>query len=320
MASIAGISAAADPSSAFSISSAVAIVAAVAKTATALTHLRGITLTLPWLLALLVADVALSAVLPLSLLGPRLVYDASSRIAAFIWAWIQLIFSAIVVANHVAWSDFYMIQDLAMRAGMLGRCRYFAKVQLRLVPFLGWGLWAMGMPMVSRNWLKDKAELDRVFSGVVRGGYPTWLISFSEATRFTKKKYAESLAWCKKNDRPQPRHLLYPRTKGFITTVQHLRKASHVKAVYDFTIAYRRQGGEFQEAPSMWETLSVPGLSSRCGYEFHVHTRRFPIDSIPETDDGLAQWLERLWIEKGEWLESARQSWPTESLGQSHPS
>ena len=127
-----------------------------------------------------------------SLLGPRLVYDASSRIAAVIWAWIQLIFvslngadighsgdelppgeSAIVVANHVAWSDVYMIQALAIRAGMLGRCRYFAKVQLRLVPFLGWGLWAMGMPMVSRNWLRDRAELDRVFSGIVRDGYPT---------------------------------------------------------------------------------------------------------------------------------------------------
>ncbi|KAL3961664.1 hypothetical protein ACCO45_003187 [Purpureocillium lilacinum] len=291
--------------------------AAVATGTTSLTHLRGIALTLPWLLALLIADVALSAVLPLSLLGPRLVYDASSRIAAVIWAWIQLIFvslngadighsgdelppgeSAIVVANHVAWSDFYMIQALAIRAGMLAAAG----------SFLGWGLWAMGMPMVSRNWLRDRAELDRVFSGIVRDGYPTWLISFSEATRFTKKKYAESVAWCKKNDKPQPRHLLYPRTKGFITTVQHLRKAAHVKAVYDFTVAYRRQG----EAPSMWQTLSVPGLSSRCGYEFHVHARRFPIDSLPKTDEGLAQWLESRWVQKGEWLESARQSWPAE--------
>lgn len=62
----------------------------------------------------------------------------------------------------------------------------------------------------------------------------------------------------------------------------------------------------------MWQTLSVPGLSSRCGYEFHVHARRFSIDSLPKTDEGLAQWLESRWVQKGEWLESARQSWPAE--------
>lgn len=156
------------------------------------THVRGVVLTAPWLLYLLLADVLLSLLLPLKLLRPRLVYDASSSIANSVWAWIQIIFeringahitysgdslpegeSAIVVVNHVAWADFYMIQALAQRAGMLGRCRYFAKIQLRLVPFLGWGLWAMGMPMVSRNWLKDKSELDRVFSNTVEKGYPT---------------------------------------------------------------------------------------------------------------------------------------------------
>lgn len=153
---------------------------------------RGLTLTTPWLLYLLLADVLLSSLLPLKLLAPRFVYNASSKVAASVWAWIQLIFvkanranivcsgdtlppgeSAVVVANHVAWCDFYMIQALAQRAAMLGRCRYFAKIQLRLVPFLGWGLWALGMPMVSRNWLKDKSELDRVFSKIVNEGYPT---------------------------------------------------------------------------------------------------------------------------------------------------
>ena len=156
------------------------------------THLRGIVITLPWLLYLLLADVLLSLLLPLAIFMPRAVYRASSKLAESVWAWIQLIFvsvngahmetsgdllpegeSAIVVANHVAWSDFYMIQALARQASMLGYCRYFAKSQLKMVPFLGWGLWAMGMPLVSRNWLKDKAELDRVFSGIVNDEFPT---------------------------------------------------------------------------------------------------------------------------------------------------
>lgn len=136
----------------------------------------------------------------------------------------------------------------------------------------------------------------------------TGLISFSEATRFSKTKHEASEAWCKKTDRPHPLHLLYPRTKGFVATVQHLRKAPHVKAVYDFTIAYQH-GDRFQKAPSMWNTLSMPRLSEQAGFKFHVHARRFPIESLPQCDGDLAKWLEQRWLEKGEWLEVQRQEW-----------
>ncbi|KAK3392937.1 acyltransferase [Podospora didyma] len=297
-----------------------------------LTHVRGLGIVTPWLIWLLAADVLLSLMLPFKLLFPSAVYHSSGRLASTVWTWIQSIFevcngalitisgdkipsgeSAIVVSNHVGWSDFYMIQALAIRAGMLGRCRWFAKIQLRLVPFLGWGLWVMGMPMVSRNWLRDKAELDRVFRGIIERKWPIWLISFSEATRFTPKKYVESQRWCAANNRPQPQHLLYPRTKGFVATVQHLRKSPHVKAVYDLTIAYQR-GKQWQSAPDMWETLSVPRLSSSLhgggkDYRFHVHARRFPLEELPQDEEELARWLEERWVEKGEWLERTRLSW-----------
>ena len=59
--------------------------------------------------------------------------------------------SAVVLCNHVGWSDFYMIQACAIKAGMLGGTRYFAKAQLKKVPLLGWGMIAAGMPMVTRN-------------------------------------------------------------------------------------------------------------------------------------------------------------------------
>jgi hypothetical protein len=140
------------------------------------------------------------------------------------------------------------------------------------------------------------------------------LISFSEATRLTPAKYAESLAWCKANRKPQPRHLLYPRTKGFIATVSQLRKAPHVKAVYDLTITYQT-GNKFQVAPSFWDTLAVPGLSApgpECR-RFHVHARRFPMAELPESEVELAAWLEARWVEKGQWLEAKREEWAREA-------
>jgi hypothetical protein len=105
-----------------------------------------------------------------------------------------------------------------------------------------------------------------------------------------------------------PKHLLYPRTKGFITTVQHLRKAPHVKAVYDFTIAYQH-GAKFHEAPNMWETLKLPSISNDYGYKFHVHARRFLLEDLPQTDEELAKWLEQRWVEKGEWLDEKKKEW-----------
>jgi 1-acyl-sn-glycerol-3-phosphate acyltransferase len=138
-----------------------------------LTTLRGVLIVAPWLLYLFLTDLALSALLPVSFFAPTTAYNISSKLANLVWLGIQTIFtkpnrarittsgdalpmheSALVIANHVSWTDFYLIQYLAIRAGMLGRCRWFAKQQLKWVPFLGWGLWAMGMPLISRKWNK----------------------------------------------------------------------------------------------------------------------------------------------------------------------
>ena len=167
------------------------------------TAIRGFLLVLPWALELFLMDLILSLLLPVSYFFPDWVYNASSFVASTNWGWIQCIFevfnggkitisgdallegeSAIVIANHVSWTDFYMIQALAIRAGMLGRCRWFAKIELRWVPFLGWGIWAMGMPMVSRKWTKDKKELDRVFAGVTMRKWPTCKSSGEEQYSF----------------------------------------------------------------------------------------------------------------------------------------
>ena len=92
-----------------------------------------------------------------------------------------------------------------------------------------------------------------------------------------------------------------------------MRKAPHVKAVYDLTIAYQH-GSAFQAPPSFWDTLSVPSLSTGPKpHRFHVHARRFPLAELPAADDELARWLEQRWVEKGEWLEAKRAEWAGEA-------
>jgi len=350
---------------------------------------------LPWLLHLSIANTLLSLLLPFSLINRTAAYNASSLIAASVWAHIQRIFtstnkahiivtgdalptgeSAIVVCNHVEWSDFYMIQELALRAGMLGRCRWFAKKELKWVPFLGWGLWAMGMPLVSRKWMSDRKELDKVFSGVVERKWPicrlslfrscilyisirmhvrdqtmpdpfhirptphspahqlsfiysplfhttlinsltplkTGLISFSESTRLTPSKRLSAASHALKHNKPLPNHLLLPRTKGFAASVQHLRSAPHVKAVYDVTVAYAdthtaQPAGKtapfaFQSPPTFVQSVFTPDVGKR--WKTLVHVRRFEIGDLPVDEEGLRTWLEERWVEKGELLEELR--------------
>ena len=297
-----------------------------------LKNIRAFLVLAPWLLHLTLSDLLLSLLLPVSFIAPTTTYHVSSKIAVWVWYGIQLIFtrlnkatisvsgddlplneSAVVVCNHVSWTDFYLIQQLALKSNMLAYQRYFAKQQLKWVPFLGWGLWAMGMPLISRNWARDRIELQRVFKGPKQYKWPLWLVSYSEATRFSPQKYLETVQWCKERGKPVLHHTLFPRTKGFVTTVKELRENSSIKAVYDFTIAYAHKG-QFLKAPSMWETLSNPNLDQ--DYQFHIHVDRFEISEFANKSDAeLAAWLEHRWQVKSRKLQSLqmrldlRQSW-----------
>ncbi|ETN44357.1 uncharacterized protein HMPREF1541_10537 [Cyphellophora europaea CBS 101466] len=293
-----------------------------------LSNLRAAAILAPWLVHLLGSDLVLSLLLPISFFAPTFAYHLSSKIAFWVWIGIQSIFtkwnkaritvsgdklpqheSAIVVCNHVSWTDFYLVQQLALKSNMLGYCRYFAKQQLKWVPFLGWGLWATGMPLISRNWERDQTELQRVFRGPKQYRWPIWLVSYSEATRFTPQKYLETVQWCKEKGKPVPRYTLFPRTKGFVATVKELRQSSSIQAVYDLTIAYAHQG-HFLEAPTMWDSLSRPNLDR--DFQLHVHADRFDIkDFADKSDDELAQWLEDRWMAKSKKLEALQEELDT---------
>jgi len=130
------------------------------------------------------------------------------------------------------------------------------------------------------------------------------LISYSEGTRYTSAKRLGAEAWCKAYNKRLGRHVLYPRTKGFIACVQRLRTTTHVKAVYDVTIAYARFTDEgvaiFQSPPTFAQTVFTPRLNEQ--WRFFVHVDRHPLCDLPRTDEALAQWLEDRWVEKGERL------------------
>lgn len=49
------------------------------------------------------------------------------------------------VQNHLSYGDYYLVQSLAVRAGMLGKNRYFVKKEIVYqIPLFGWAFWALG--------------------------------------------------------------------------------------------------------------------------------------------------------------------------------
>jgi len=131
------------------------------------------------------------------------------------------------------------------------------------------------------------------------------LISYSEATRYTPRKRLETEAWCRTHNKAIGKHLLYPRSKGFIATIQKLRSTPQVKAVYDVTIAYAKDDKGFQQAPTFTQSILSPDLGKH--WRFFVHVDRFAIEDLPLHAEDLAKWLEERWVAKGERLEALDQ-------------
>ncbi|KAA1115496.1 hypothetical protein PGT21_036899 [Puccinia graminis f. sp. tritici] len=255
-------------------------------------------------------------------------YIINSHIAFFLWNRMQYVFeyrhgasitfsgdvipaneNAIVVANHLSYSDFYLINGLAARKRMLPYGRWFVKSSLKWqLPIFGWSMYLIGMVMVTRDWLKDSDSIRQAFRGLKQPpgiGKKVWLVSFLEGTRMTPEKLEKSQKYCQEDGKTVLRNVLAARTKGFIAAVRELRR-SQVTHVYDVTLAYNGPNG-FGKAPDLVTINSMSRLSPK--YKFHIHTRRWAIAELPEDEAELKAWIEKVWIEKDELLEGLKNEW-----------
>ncbi|MBI5544560.1 MAG: acyltransferase [Deltaproteobacteria bacterium] len=197
--------------------------------------------------------------------------------------------NAIVLVNHQQMADIPFLLAFARSKGRLGDVKWFAKKSIMYVPGVGWGMWFLDCPFLDRDWTRDQASIGRTFGHLLRDDVPLWLVSFPEGTRLTPQKLEAGRDYAARQGIAPLRHLLLPRTKGFVASVHGLR--SHITAVYDLTLGYERG------VPTLWQYMK--GYSRRA----HLHARRYPIETLPVDDAGLAEWLLARFREKDELLE-----------------
>jgi len=173
---------------------------------------------------------------------------------------------------------------LALAKGRLGDLKWIAKSIIKYVPGVGWGLLFLDTIFVDRNWTSDQERVHKTFAKLTNNDVPTWLVSFPEGTRLTADKREKSQQYAKDKGLPKLDHVLLPRTKGFVASVQGLR--DHVRAIYDITLGYA------EGVPNLWQFIE--------GYTrvAHLHVRRYPVEELPTDHQGLSSWIMDRFVEK----------------------
>jgi 1-acyl-sn-glycerol-3-phosphate acyltransferase len=197
--------------------------------------------------------------------------------------------NALVLSNHQNMPDIVALMTLARRKRRLGDLKFFVKQALKWVPGVGWGMQFLSCPFVRRDWTADRERIRHTFDTLVRERIPVWLVSFAEGTRSTPGKLRANAEWAAERGLEPTRHVLIPRTKGFVATIEGL--GGYLDAVYDVTIGY--EGG----VPTLWQYITGSVK------QIHVHVRRFPIASLPRLEHELRDWLLACYREKDQLLE-----------------
>lgn len=146
---------------------------------------------------------------------------------------------------------------------------------------------------ISRNWARDKKTLTDTLAYYSSRGYPLQLLFFPEGTNLTQHTRLKSHKFAEENDLQKYKHILHPRTTGFVHCLQELRKGVTPPNIVNVTVGYV---GEIPENES-------DIVAGRWPKEIHFHAETVPHSEIPAGEEELAHWLNQCWQAKEEALE-----------------
>jgi len=202
----------------------------------------------------------------------------------------------ILICNHNCRLDWMFLWCLSARFGWLSALTIMLKASLKKVPFFGWACQAFHFIFLSRNNRDGDLEVIRkVLEYLNALGSPTVVLVFPEGTDLHPDAVARSKVYAAQNGLPEWRHVLHPRTAGFIAAVRAF--GSDLDAVYDVTISYTNHPDVVASDDPRPSEKAV-FLSGRwpVGVHFHVErTVRAELMRAGEGDAALSKWLDTVW-------------------------
>lgn len=146
---------------------------------------------------------------------------------------------------------------------------------------------------LKRRWEQDEAYLNTVLDYYHDMDYPVQLLIFPEGTNLDELSQPRSDSYARKNNLPLYKHVLHPRTRGFIHCLEKLRKATRkIDALYDITVGYD------QDYCYKEKDLVLGNFPK----EIHFDITRYPINEMPTDYSTIEEWLCKRWEEKEERL------------------
>lgn len=204
----------------------------------------------------------------------------------------------LVISNHVSWVDIFALSRACLWKGPF--IRFFLKRPLIWFPIAGQACWALEFPFMRRytpEYLKQHPEkrgrdLETTKLACERYRHvPVTILNFIEGTRFTRSKH---------DDQQSPyRHLLRPRIGGIGFVLASF--AGQLDAMYDVTLIYPHRDvtlWDFVTNRLEWVRLEARRIAVPA--EFHSDGITQP---GPARDD-FKQWVEQIWREKDELIET----------------
>ena len=215
----------------------------------------------------------------------------------------------LVLCNHQSWVDILVLQHCLNRHAPF--MRFMLKQQLIWVPVIGFAWWALDFPFLRRytraQLLKNPALRHKDLRNAARAceklrQVPVAMMSFPEGTRFSAAKH-------KQQNAPY-RHLLRPRYGGLGQVLYSFGAA--LRNAIDVTIYYP------DGVPTFWQLLS--GQVKRISLQARLRPIEAGLSGVDFSSDPAAKarlklWLDGLWQEKDDRLESAVTSGSLNELG-----
>lgn len=200
---------------------------------------------------------------------------------------------AYCIMNHtyeVDWLIGWMITD---KIHLLGNCKAYAKKVIQYIPVLGWAWKCSEFVFLERNFDKDKEIINKQITELSEHPDPMWLLLFPEGTRFTPKKHEAAIEFATKNNLPQLKYHLLPRTRGFVASLPAMK--GKVPAIYNCELAFDE---DCPIKPTITNMLLGKSVTA------HIYFQRTPLEDLPDDPQEQETWLRDMFVQKDKMRES----------------
>ena len=136
-------------------------------------------------------------------------------------------------------------------------------------------------------WKDDRTELRTKLQIYNTYDLPLQLLLFPGGGDLTLKTKTRSDSYADSKGYPHYDYILHPRLKGFLYTVNILRRHK-LDTIVDITVGY----------PDALPKTELHFARGHVPNEVHYYIRRYPLKEIPQSDEALADWVKKIWAEK----------------------